>query len=95
METIWQEYQGWFHVSREGGKVNADKMSASIKYEWQPLVFHWQRIYNNLANRAELSQGGSLKKDVSICHRFFFIFYYRVLLFSSSLLQGNSTADTE
>lgn len=46
METIWQANQGWFHVSREGGKVNASKMSAPIKCEWQPSVFHWWRIYN-------------------------------------------------
>lgn len=46
METIRQANQGWFRVSGEGGRVNANKMSTPIKCEWQPSVFHWQRIYN-------------------------------------------------
>lgn len=93
METIWQENQGWFHVSREGGKVNANKMSASIKCEWQPSVFHWQRIYNNPANGAEPSPSAH-RRPKRRCIYLPQVFYC-VLLLSSTLLQGNSTADTE
>lgn len=90
METIWQANQGWFHVSREGGKVSANKMSASIKCEWQPSVFHWQRIYNNPANGAEPSPSAHRQPERRCIYlpQVFIVFYsYPPLCYRATLLQ--------
>lgn len=90
METIWQANCRWFHVSGEGGKVNADKMSASIKYEWQPLALHWRHIYNNPAHVAKLSPSAHWRPEKRCIHLpqvFIVLYSYPPLCYRATLLQ--------